>query len=68
MFGGIGGSEVLLVAVLVLVLFGSKRMPEFARGMGKALRELRKAAAQIRQEIERPIPGKPPNGPSGKAG
>lgn len=68
MFSGVGGSEVLLVAVLVLVLFGSKRMPEFARGAGKAMRELRRAVAQIRQEIERPTPGEPPDRPSDRAG
>lgn len=68
MFGGVGGSEVLLVAVLVLVLFGSKRLPEFARGAGRAMRELKKAVAQIRQEIERPTPGGPPDHPSDRAG
>jgi len=68
MFGGVGGSEVLLVAVLVLVLFGSKRMPEFARGLGRGMRELRKAISQIRHEIERPIPRDPPDRPSNEAG
>jgi sec-independent protein translocase protein TatA len=68
MFGGVGGSEVLLIAVLVLVLFGSKRMPEFARGVGKAAREIRKAVAQIRREIESSVPDKPPDRPSDKAG
>jgi len=61
MFGGVGSSEVLLIVLLVLVLFGSKRMPEFARGLGKMMREVRKATGQIRREIETPAP--PPPGP-----
>jgi len=66
MFGGVGGSEILLVVVLILVLFGAKRLPEFARGLGKAVAELRRALDQIRREIE--SPRKPPDGPSTKAG
>lgn len=63
MFGGVGGSEVLLVVLLVLVLFGSKRMPELARGLGKMMREVRKATNQIRREIENPAPPEPPAPP-----
>jgi len=66
MFGGVGGSEVLLVVLLILVLFGSKRLPEFARGLGKAMRELKKALDEIRREIE--SPKRPPDGPSSRAG
>jgi sec-independent protein translocase protein TatA len=63
MFGGVGGSEVLLIVLLVLVLFGSKRMPELARGLGKMMREVRKATDQIRREIENPTPPEPPTPP-----
>jgi len=65
MFSGIGGSEVLLVLLVVLILFGSKRIPEFARAMGKTTREVRKALNQIRDEVEsagaiEPHDGDPP--------
>jgi sec-independent protein translocase protein TatA len=60
MFGGVGGSEVLLVVLLVLVLFGSKRMPEFARGFGKVMRDFRRAVDDIKREIEHPTPPQPP--------
>jgi sec-independent protein translocase protein TatA len=60
-FGGVGGSEVLLVVLLVLVLFGSKRMPEFARGFGKVMRDFRRAVDDIRREIEYPAPPEPPS-------
>jgi sec-independent protein translocase protein TatA len=56
MFGGVGGSEVLLIVLFVLVFFGSARMPEFARGFGKVMREFRKAVNQIKYEIENPGP------------
>jgi sec-independent protein translocase protein TatA len=60
MFSGIGGSEVLIIMLAVLVLFGSKRIPEFARALGKASREVRKAVRQIRDEIDRASPVEPP--------
>jgi TatA/E family protein of Tat protein translocase len=53
MFSGIGGSEILLVVLVVLILFGSKRLPEFARALGKATREIRKAVRQIKDEIDK---------------
>lgn len=60
MFGGVGGSEVLLVVLLVLVLFGSKRMPEFARGFGRVMRDLRRAVDDIKREIDHPAPPENP--------
>lgn len=60
MFSGVGGSEVLLVVLLVLVLFGSKRMPEFARGFGKVMRDFRRAVDDIKREIDRPAAPEPP--------
>jgi sec-independent protein translocase protein TatA len=74
MFGGIGGSEVLLIVLLVLVLFGARRMPEFARGFGKLMREARKAVDEIKREIEKPVtpdlpkPSKPEDKTSRPAG
>jgi len=41
---GIGVQELLLILIIVLVLFGAKRLPELAKGLGNALREFRKAA------------------------
>jgi sec-independent protein translocase protein TatA len=44
---GIGAQELLLILFIVLILFGAKRVPELAKGLGKALREFRKAAKDI---------------------
>ena len=68
MFSGIGGSEILLVLLVVLILFGSKRIPEFARAMGKTTREVRKALNQIRDEVDSAGTIEPPEGDPPKAG
>lgn len=52
---GVGAPEMLLIFVLVLVLFGGQKLPEFARGLGKTLRELKKAAAGVEDEFKRAL-------------
>jgi TatA/E family protein of Tat protein translocase len=60
---GIGGSEVLLIMFLVLILFGSDKLPGLARGMGKTIREFKKAASGVEEEFRKAMeeePAKPP--------
>ncbi len=52
MFNGIGAPEVLIIAILILVLFGAKRIPELARGLGQGIKEFRQASSDIKKEIE----------------
>jgi TatA/E family protein of Tat protein translocase len=47
----IGGSELFFIMFMVLMLFGSKKIPEIARGLGKGLREMKDAASGIEREI-----------------
>ena len=47
MFSNIGSSEVVIVAVALLFLFGGKKLPEFARGLGEAAKELKKAKGEF---------------------
>jgi sec-independent protein translocase protein TatA len=47
----LGAGEIAIIFVLVLVLFGPQRLPELARGLGKGMRELRKATAEIQQQL-----------------
>lgn len=47
----IGGPEILIILLVVLLLFGSKRIPEFAKMMGKGMNEFRKATDDIKREI-----------------
>jgi len=44
--GHIGGYELLLILLIVLVLFGAKKIPELAKGLGNGLKELRKATKE----------------------
>ena len=55
LLNGLGGPEVVLVFVIVLVLFGGEKLPEFARGAGKVLREFKKAAAGVEEEFKRAL-------------
>lgn len=51
MFGSIGPMELMLIFLVVLLIFGADRLPELARGLGKGLREFRKAANEVRDEL-----------------
>ena len=52
LFGMPGGSEILVIAAIVLLLFGGKKIPELARGIGKGIKEFNNAKASIQQEID----------------
>jgi sec-independent protein translocase protein TatA len=53
----LGLPEILVVLFLVLLLFGGRRLPELARGMGKALSEFRKGVKDVADEAETPAKG-----------
>lgn len=48
---GISGSEFILVILVVLLLFGSKKIPDFARMLGKGMNEFRRATDEIKREF-----------------
>ena len=50
--GDIGGGELMLILVFILIFFGANRIPELARGLGKGMRQFREATNEIRSEIE----------------
>lgn len=50
--GSIGAPEILIVAILFLLLFGAKRIPELARGLGQGIKEFRNASNDIKREID----------------
>ena len=50
--GGLGGWEVLVIVLILVVFFGAKRIPELARGMGRGIREFKDATKEIKDEIE----------------
>jgi sec-independent protein translocase protein TatA len=54
MLGGIGAQELLLILLVLLLLFGAKRIPEIAGGLGKGIREFKKAMHEAQEEITKP--------------
>ncbi|MBC7367255.1 MAG: twin-arginine translocase TatA/TatE family subunit [Undibacterium sp.] len=50
---GVGGPEMMLILIIVLVLFGGKKLPELARGLGKSVKEFKKAASGVEEEFKR---------------
>ena len=52
----ISGQEIVILGLAVLLLFGSKKIPEMARGLGKGMREFRKAADDIKRELNQSAP------------
>ncbi len=47
-----GGSELLLLMLVVLILFGAKRIPEVAQNLGKGIREFKKSIKEVQSEID----------------
>lgn len=52
MFGNLGGGEIILILLVVLVLFGAKKIPELAQGIGKGMREFKKALNDVQDEVK----------------
>jgi TatA/E family protein of Tat protein translocase len=55
MFGSIGMGEILVILVIVLLLFGSKELPQMARKVGKGYREFQKVTQNARDEMKKII-------------
>lgn len=73
MFGlfNLGGGEIILILALVLILFGAKKLPELAKGLGTGIKEFKKATREVTEEVshamdETPTPPKrlPPTPPT----
>lgn len=50
--GGLGGWEIILILVIIVIFFGAKKIPEMARGLGKGIREFKDATNEIKKEVE----------------
>lgn len=51
LLGGLGTPELIAIFLIVFVLFGAKKLPELARGLGKSLGEFKKARAEFEDEL-----------------
>jgi sec-independent protein translocase protein TatA len=70
MFGifNLGGGEIILILALVLILFGAKKLPELAKGLGTGIKEFKKATREVTDEVshamdETPQRRLPPSSP-----
>ncbi|MDP2302700.1 MAG: twin-arginine translocase TatA/TatE family subunit [Ignavibacteria bacterium] len=47
MFGNIGATEIILIVLVIIILFGAKKIPELAQGIGKGMKEFKKAIKEV---------------------
>lgn len=52
MFAMFNGWEIVLILAIVLVLFGAKKLPELAKGLGQGMKEFKKATREVQDELE----------------
>lgn len=50
--GNIGTTEILIIGLFIIIFFGARKIPELAQGLGKGIREFRKAAKEVQEEID----------------
>ena len=53
MLGGIGAQEILLILLIIILLFGARKIPEIARGLGKSMSEFKKGLREVDEEIKK---------------
>ena len=55
MFENIGFGELLLIVVVIMIFFGPKKIPDFAKSLGKGIAEFRKAMRDVQSELTKPV-------------
>jgi sec-independent protein translocase protein TatA len=61
MFGRLGAPEIILILVVIILLFGAKKLPDMARSLGKSARILKSEAKAMKEEGKSSAPADPPN-------
>jgi sec-independent protein translocase protein TatA len=56
----LGGWEIVLILAVVLILFGAKKLPELAKGLGSGIKEFKKATREVTDEISSSMDDTPP--------
>ncbi len=51
----LGTGEIIIIAIVVLLLFGGRKIPELMRGIGKGVREFKKGINDVKDEIDKPV-------------
>jgi len=52
---GLGGQELILVLLIILLLFGAQKLPELAKGLGKGIKEFKKAQNEIEDQFNKAV-------------
>ena len=52
MFGSLGAGEIILIFLVILILFGAKKIPDLAQGIGKGMKEFKKAIKEVDEEVK----------------
>ena len=53
MFGNLGTGEIILIVLVILVLFGAKKLPDLAQGLGKGIKEFKKAVKDVEDDVKK---------------
>ena len=53
--GNLGATEIILILLVILIFFGAKKIPDLAQGLGKGIREFRKATREIEDNIQEEV-------------
>ncbi|MET8634110.1 Sec-independent protein translocase subunit TatA [Streptomyces sp. NPDC004096] len=61
MFGRLGAPEIILILVVIILLFGAKKLPDMARSLGKSARILKSEAKAMKDDGKPSAPADPPN-------
>lgn len=61
MFGRLGAPEIILILVVIVLLFGAKKLPDMARSLGKSARILKSEAKAMKEDGPKTAPAGPPN-------
>ena len=61
MFGRLGAPEIILILVVIILLFGAKKLPDMARSLGKSARILKSEAKAMKEDGKSAAPADPPN-------
>jgi len=55
----LGWPEIVMILVVVLILFGAKKLPELAKGLGSGIKEFKKATKDVQEDLQRAIEDEP---------
>ncbi len=61
LFGSVGMPEVIIIAIIILLLFGGKKIPELMKGLGKGVKSFKEGMNEVSNEINKPVDSQQPS-------